>query len=173
MPEFTTNPIQQKAIEFAAGTMQVLAGPGSGKTFVITQRIRYLIEHYHVEPSSILVITFTKAAAKEMQQRFDKLMENTSPPVQFGTFHAIFYHILRQTSVYRKFTLITEMEKRNILLRILHMPASQLLAGSEKVEYLLQTISRIKNNGEVFDECSTDLSVSYSNLRSHETSQQL
>ena len=157
MPEFTINPIQQKAIEFAAGTMQVLAGPGSGKTFVITQRIRYLIEHYHVEPSSILVITFTKAAATEMQQRFDKLMENTSPPVQFGTFHAIFYHILRQTSVYRKFTLITEMEKRKILLRILRMPVTQILMGSEKVEYLLQTISRIKNNGEIFDECSTDL----------------
>ncbi|MBD5453186.1 MAG: ATP-dependent helicase [Lachnospiraceae bacterium] len=157
MPEFTTNPIQQKAIEFAAGTMQVLAGPGSGKTFVITQRIRYLIEHYHVEPSSILVITFTKAAATEMQQRFDKLMEKTSSPVQFGTFHAIFYHILKQTSAYRKFTLITEMEKRKIILRILHLPASQLLAGSEKVEYLLRTIGRIKNNGEIFDECSTDL----------------
>ena len=66
MPEFTKNPIQQKAIQFAAGTMQALAGPGSGKTFVITQRIRYLIEHYHVEPSSVLVITFTKAAAVEM-----------------------------------------------------------------------------------------------------------
>ena len=157
MPEFTTNPVQQKAIEFAAGTMQVLAGPGSGKTFVITQRIRYLVEHYHVEPSSVLVITFTKAAATEMQQRFDKLMENTSPSVQFGTFHAIFYHILRQTSAYRKFTLISETEKRKILLRILHMPASQILMGSEKVEYLLQTIGKIKNNGETFDECSTDL----------------
>lgn len=157
MPEISTNIMQQKAIRFHAGPMQVLAGPGSGKTFVITQRIRYLIEHYHVDPSSILVITFTKAAAMEMQQRFDRLMERTSPPVQFGTFHAIFYHILKQTAAYRKFTLITEMEKRKILLRILRMPASQLLAGSEKVEYLLRTISMIKNNGETFDECSTDL----------------
>ena len=51
----------------------VLAGPGSGKTFVIVERLRYLIEEYEVSPSSILVITFTKAAAIEMQQRFLKV----------------------------------------------------------------------------------------------------
>lgn len=151
MSELTINPIQKQAIEFAAGTMQVLAGPGSGKTFVITQRIRYLMEHYDVDPSKILVITFTKAAANEMKQRFYKLMEGKNPPVSFGTFHAIFYHILRQTGQYRKFTLITETEKRKLLLRLLQMPATQLLMENEKIDVLIQLISQIKNNGEKFD----------------------
>lgn len=152
MPEFTTNIIQQEAIRFAAGSMQVLAGPGSGKTFVITQRIRYLIEHYHVKPEEILVVTFTKAAAGEMRQRFDRLMEKESPPVQFGTFHAIFYHILKQSGSYRKFTLITELEKRKMILRILKMPDTPFLMGNEKVDYLIRAISQIKNSGEIFDE---------------------
>ena len=53
------NEAQYKAITYGAGPMLVLAGPGSGKTFTITQRIQYLIEHHHVKPENILVITFT------------------------------------------------------------------------------------------------------------------
>ena len=151
MPEITINPIQKQAIESAVGPMQVLAGPGSGKTFVLTRRIRYLIEHHGADPASILVITFTKAAAMEMQQRFHKLVMGSSPPVQFGTFHAIFYHILKQNGQYRKYTLITETEKRKLLLHILHMPQSLVFTGNEKIEYLIQAISRIKNNGEAVE----------------------
>ena len=64
---------QHQAITHGAGPAIVLAGPGSGKTLVITQRVRYLIEAYHVRPQEILVITFTKAAAQEMQSRFQAL----------------------------------------------------------------------------------------------------
>lgn len=148
MPELIINSIQKKAIEFAAGTMQVLAGPGSGKTFVITQRIRHLIRNCGVEPSDILVITFTKAAAIEMQQRFYKLMEGYRPPVNFGTFHAIFYHILRQTGKYRKYTLITESEKRKLLLHLLHIPVTSTLFYNEKIETISEHIGKLKNNGE-------------------------
>lgn len=151
MPELTINPIQKKAIEFAAGVMQVLAGPGSGKTFIITKRIRYMIKHCKAEPSDILVITFTKAAAAEMQQRFYKLMEGNKPPVNFGTFHAIFYHILRQTGKYQKYTLITELEKRKLLLHILDMPVTTMLFNNEKIEAVLEHIGRLKNNGENID----------------------
>lgn len=151
MPELTINPIQKRAIEFAAGAMQVLAGPGSGKTTVITQRIRYLISHYGVEPSDILVITFTKAAAGEMQQRFYKLLEGDRPPVNFGTFHSIFYHILRQTGKYQKYTLITELEKRKLLLHILQMPVTMMLINNEKVDNMLGYICSLKNNGENVD----------------------
>ncbi len=151
MPEITINPIQKQAIEFAAGTMQVLAGPGSGKTFVLTNRIRYLIEHHRVDPVSILVITFTKAAATEMKQRFYKLTGGCCPPVQFGTFHAIFYHILRQNRQYREFSLITETEKRKLLLQIIKMPQSLVFTGCDKIEYLIRTISHIKNNGECIE----------------------
>ena len=66
----TVNEAQSKAITHGEGPMLVLAGPGSGKTLVITQRIKYLIEEKQVKPEHILVITFTKAAALEMQKRF-------------------------------------------------------------------------------------------------------
>ena len=151
MPEITINSIQKQAIEFAAGPMQVLAGPGSGKTFVLTRRIQYLIEHYGADPADILVITFTKAASMEMQQRFRKLVRGKCLPVQFGTFHAIFYHILRQNRQYRNYTLITETEKRKLLLHILQMPPTLFFTGSDKIEYLIRTISYIKNNGEIIE----------------------
>ena len=64
---------QINAIRHKDGPELVLAGPGSGKTLVITRRVQHLIEQYHIPPSSILVITFTKAAATEMRQRFEKI----------------------------------------------------------------------------------------------------
>ena len=68
----------------------VLAGPGSGKTAVITHRTKNLITKHHVKPSEILVITFTKAAANEMKERFNSLMKDERVNVSFGTFHAVF-----------------------------------------------------------------------------------
>ncbi|MCR5402553.1 MAG: ATP-dependent helicase [Butyrivibrio sp.] len=91
------NKSQQMAITHINGPAMVLAGPGSGKTFVIVQRIRYLIEKVGIEPSSILVITFTKAAAIEMQYRFMKLTDSSYPEVSFGTFHSVFYQIIRSS----------------------------------------------------------------------------
>ena len=64
------NQEQKQAVLHREGPMMVLAGPGSGKTAVITARTAYLIEHYHIAPSSVLVVTFTRAAAGEMKERF-------------------------------------------------------------------------------------------------------
>ena len=64
------NQAQQQAVQHKDGPMMVLAGPGSGKTFVITERTRYLIEKHNIPENRILVITFTKAAAGEMKYRF-------------------------------------------------------------------------------------------------------
>jgi len=72
-----------------------LAGPGSGKTTVVTRRVQYLVEDCKVSPSSILVITFTKAAAAEMKERFLQLTKADHTTVSFGTFHAIFFGILK------------------------------------------------------------------------------
>lgn len=72
--------------------MLVLAGPGSGKTAVITHRTKNLITKHHVKPSEILVITFTKAAANEMKERFNSLMKDERVNVSFGTFHAVFFY---------------------------------------------------------------------------------
>lgn len=157
MPEFTTSPKQQKAVEFTSGPMQVLAGPGSGKTFTITQRIRHLITQCGVEPSKILVITFTRAAAGEMEQRFRKLVRRADSFVTFGTFHAVFYSILRQTGQYRQFTLITETQKRNLLAQILQLPMTPLLAENEKIDCLIHLIGQVKNNGERFDGLPEDV----------------
>lgn len=153
MPDFVGNSAQREAIMFADGAMQVLAGPGSGKTFVTIQRIKYLIEVCGVEPASILVITFTKAAANEMKERFYSLMKGKMLPVNFGTFHAVFYHILKQTGQYHNFSLITEMEKRKLILQILRMPSSLLLTGDEKVDSLIRYISQIKNSGDKIETC--------------------
>ena len=94
------NKAQQEAIEHVKGPMMVLAGPGSGKTTVITHRVKALIEKAGVPPENILVVTFTKASASEMKQRFLKLMGKTSVPVSFGTFHAVFFTILKHADGY-------------------------------------------------------------------------
>lgn len=89
------NKAQLGAIEHKDGAMLVLAGPGSGKTAVITHRTKNLITKHHVKPSEILVITFTKAAANEMKERFNSLMKDERVNVSFGTFHAVFFTILK------------------------------------------------------------------------------
>lgn len=110
------NNSQIEAIEHKNGPLLVLAGPGSGKTLVITQRTKYLIERHGVNPASILVITFTKAAAEEMKGRFLSLMEGVSAPVTFGTFHSVFYHILKHAYHYDSGNILPE-EQRTFFLR--------------------------------------------------------
>lgn len=70
------SPTQKRAIIHASGPMQVLAGPGAGKTYLMIRRIRHLICHHGISPDRILVITFTKAAALEMKERFARLTMN-------------------------------------------------------------------------------------------------
>lgn len=92
---------QKQAIEHNQGPMLVLAGPGSGKTLVITRRTQWLIQKAGVAPGNILVVTFTRAAAGEMRSRFDRLMDGRHLPVSFGTFHAIFFTILKYAYKYK------------------------------------------------------------------------
>ena len=106
------NQAQMEAIHHNKGPMLVLAGPGSGKTFVITNRTKALIEEHGVNPSNILVITFTKAAAIQMQDRFERLMGRQKVGVNFGTFHAIFFQILRYAYGFTGNNIIREEQKR-------------------------------------------------------------
>lgn len=96
------------------GPCLVLAGPGSGKTYTLTCRIRNLIHSHGVIPERILVITFTRAAAQEMKQRFDSLMQQHLP-VNFGTFHSVFYHMLLESSSVGADAFLTEKAKYQIL----------------------------------------------------------
>ena len=79
---------QSRAVAHGEGPAMILAGPGSGKTFVITQRVKYLIETLQVNPRNLLVITFTKAAADEMRERFARI--SSARGVTFGTFTGCF-----------------------------------------------------------------------------------
>lgn len=92
---------QKSAVCHTTGPCLVLAGPGSGKTFVITGRIIHLIKECKVPGERILVLTFTRAAAMEMESRFQKEMSGEHP--WFGTFHSLFYYILSKSDISDKF----------------------------------------------------------------------
>ncbi len=106
---------QMQAVSHRDGPMLTLAGPGSGKTTVITRRIAYLIRHAHIDPSNILVITFTKAAAKEMKERFLLQMPSEGSRVTFGTFHAVFFMILKHAYHYDASSIIREEERMQFM----------------------------------------------------------
>lgn len=112
------NEAQREAVMHGSGALLVLAGPGSGKTYTITQRIFYLLERENVKPENILVITFTKDAALSMQNRFQQLSPQILP-VNFGTFHSVFYHILRESHLLKSNQLLTEAQKRKLITPIL------------------------------------------------------
>lgn len=109
------NESQKMAIKHGDGPMLVIAGPGSGKTTVLTMRIKNLIEEYKVNPGNILVITFTKAAALEMENRFIKLV-GEKKYVTFGTFHGIFFRILKAAYNFSVDNIIKE-EQRHLIIR--------------------------------------------------------
>lgn len=112
------NDAQREAICHDTGPALVLAGPGSGKTAVLTQRLLYLVRERGIPPESILVVTFTKAAALEMQNRF-AILANERMPITFGTFHSVFYQILRETSSRDSLDVLTAKEKREFLIACL------------------------------------------------------
>ena len=90
------NTRQQEAILHAEGPAIVVAGPGSGKTAVLTHRIDHMVRQLNIPPEKIMVITFTRAAAEEMKSRFRAFPGEADAPVFFATFHAAFYRILRR-----------------------------------------------------------------------------
>ena len=134
---------QSRAIAHGTGPAMVLAGPGSGKTLVITQRTKYLIEQYQVKPQEILVITFTKAAAMEMRSRFSTVCN--APGVTFGTFHAVFFGILKHAYGYTAANILSEEQKYQILTQLVH--AAGLPRDDEKdlIQELASEISMVKN----------------------------
>jgi DNA helicase-2/ATP-dependent DNA helicase PcrA len=109
------NVSQKQAVTCPVSPTIVIAGPGSGKTHVIINRIHYMIKTLNCLPSHILVVTFSKLAAREMNERFNK--QYADEKVNFGTLHSIFYRILRQSDPikYHLQNLINENEKKIIL----------------------------------------------------------
>lgn len=136
---------QQQAVTHKDGPMLVLAGPGSGKTMVIARRTQYLIEHHGVSPSEILVITFTKAAAKEMKERFLRLTKSQSTSVSFGTFHAVFFQILKLAYGFRAENILREEQKWEFLKEGIRKANLELDDEMEFLSDIAAEISRVKN----------------------------
>lgn len=137
------NTEQARAVNHINGPCLVLAGPGSGKTFTLVERIRHLIEDIHISPSQILVITFSKKASNEMRNRFDSLTEGRGYPVYFGTFHAMFYSIVKAYYGYGKENIITENGKKSILKRTLKK-IGKSLEDDDYIESIISKVSMYK-----------------------------
>lgn len=140
------NKAQQEAICFQNGPCLTLAGPGSGKTAVITQRTYHLIHQWKVDPFHILVVTFTRAAAREMRERFLRLEGQESTRVTFGTFHAVFFTILKHAYGYSADNILREDEKLALMKQLIRRFHVDYEDEAECISLLLAEISSVKNS---------------------------
>ena len=144
------NHAQTEAVAHNKGPCMVLAGPGSGKTLTIAKRIEYLIMRHKVRPEEILVITFTKYAAWEMKNRTRSICGPSSYAVTFGTFHGIYYGILKWAYRLNQSNLLSDEEKYRILREILPgIDWDQEPEADEEKDYLQELaieIGNVKNN---------------------------
>lgn len=140
---------QDEAIKHGNGPCMVLAPPGSGKTLIVTERTRYLIEESGVRPDQILVITFTRYAAREMKERFERLTAGKNYPVTFGTFHSIFYGILKCVYGIGANNLMSEKESSVLLQEVLDQTdiesTPEVEDEEELVRELLREVGMVKN----------------------------
>ena len=118
------NTAQQQAVTYCDSPQLVIAGAGSGKTRVLTFKIAYLLNHYDLKPWSILALTFTNKAAREMKERIASIVgEERARYLQMGTFHSVFSHILRVEAkaigYNSDFTIYDETDSRSLIKNIL------------------------------------------------------
>lgn len=142
---------QKKAIFHIDGPALVLAVPGAGKTTVIIHRTANLILNNNVSPDSILSITFSKASAKDMSERFNKLYGDISRiPVHFSTIHSFSYRLIREYAYKNriKLTLIENLDKKLnkiYLLKKIYHSVNKSYITEEKLETLINSIGYVKN----------------------------
>ena len=140
------NPSQKKAIAHVAGPMMVLAGPGSGKTSVIVERIADLIQEREIPAASILVVTFSRAAAREMKERYLKRTDRSRTEVTFGTFHSIFYGILKAAYHLESGNILSEEEKLGILKELIQEYGGDLAEDADFPREIAKEIRLVKGN---------------------------
>ena len=141
------NQAQQEAVGHKDGPMLVLAGPGSGKTLVITERTKYLINKHKISEGNILVITFTRAASKEMKDRFLKTMKRSKTAVNFGTFHSVFFTILKYAYNLSVNNIIKDDERINCIKSIINKMGISYDDEKEFIAEILSEISMVKAIG--------------------------
>ncbi len=141
------NQQQKQAVESVDGPLLILAGPGSGKTRVITHRIAYLIAMRGLSPYRILAVTFTNKAAREMRERLRTLMGSTGENVYAGTFHAFCSSVLRQehdaANIDKSFVIYDQADQIDLMKRVLEIEGidNKQFAPS----FVLSTISSAKS----------------------------
>lgn len=119
-----------------------------GKTTVITNRIRHLIEEERVNPARILVVTFSKAASVEMRERFEMLTEKKHLPVRFGTFHSLFFQVLKAAYHYEAKDIVTAPLKYRFLEEaLMETEYDDIEDKKEFLEDVEKEISRVKGEG--------------------------
>ena len=158
------NKEQERAAHHVQGPMLVLAGPGSGKTHLLVERILYLIDKKGIPPQKILVITFSRKAAEQMQDRFNNRVTGAHYPVVFGTFHSVFYQILSKFYNYSFESILNSKQKREYLAETgkrLNIDKSYSLSWQndmiEKIstyktfeeDYLIHDNFRLMDNGDI------------------------
>lgn len=140
---------QEEAVKHKNGPCMVLAPPGSGKTLIVTTRTKNLIEEHYVPPEEILVITFTRYAAREMRDRFHAMTKGKQYPVTFGTFHSVFYGILKNVYGINGKNLLSEAESFQLLQEVLNTvdieSIPEVESEEELVRELLREIGLVKN----------------------------
>ena len=142
------NENQKKAVFHEEGPMLVLAGPGSGKTTVLLCRIRRLLEEGLARPQELLVLTFSKAAAVEMEER--AMRSHIPEGVLFGTFHSVCFRILRRNYNWKTDVVLGEDEGRNVLRLFLMRTRRESADLEETTAQFLTQYSRMRN--ELLDE---------------------
>ncbi len=147
---FKLNPEQRQAVEHGEGPVLVIAGPGSGKTRVITERILRLVRTVpHLRPSNILALTFTDKAAEEMKCRVMANLEEPSDPPFISTFHAFCYHVLRERHFERQ--LLDQVDVWIFLRRRME------LLGLEHYLKLAEPGAFLHDLNEFFSRCQDEL----------------
>ena len=140
------NKNQKDAVNHIDGPCMVLAGPGSGKTRVITYRIANMVVNHNIRPTSILAISFTKASSTEMKNRAISLSQDPRiHKVTYGTFHSVFFRILRHFEKYNLDSILDEKSKRLAIKGILKSLNVENGEDDEVVGQLINEISFVKN----------------------------
>lgn len=167
------NEAQTQAIQHTDGPCLVLAGPGSGKTLTIVNRVKYLIEKQKVRPEEILVVTFTRFAAAEMKSRLCLVMGKRDLPVTVGTFHGIYYGILKWAYRMNQENILSETEKYQILRGVINKERMEIFDEEDFIQDIAAEIGKVKNNRIPLEEfvsekCSADaLRNIYRNYEQH------
>ncbi len=143
MRNYSSSQIQ--AITAGDGPHFCVAGPGSGKTSVIIKRVEYLVNHNQIDPSKILVVTFTKAAAMEMKKRYEVTATGKNRAVTFSTFHSLFFTILRHAYGYKVENIIRADMQYAYLREIARRHHASSEQEQDFLKSLLEEISLVKN----------------------------